>query len=916
MRRLLVAAGFFTAIAWAGENYLQEAQTYLEQGKLRAAVIQLKNHLRKNPLDAEARLLLGQTYLRQGDAAGAVKELEKARDGGLAPERWLEPLGRAYLLQNRPRKVLDGIQPDQVEDPVLKAKLHALRGEAHLQRRELEAAGRDFAAALKLAPRLPEGRLGRARLALAQGQPEQALKEVEPLLQGEETPPAAYLIAMEAKRQLGDLEGAYAAATQALEAQPGNLRALLGRAAVAIAQGRTQEAAADLEKAAGIAADAPLLHYLQGLLAFREGRLDQAKENLTRVINRVPSHLPSKLLLGMIAYRQNELAAAEEYLEAVRARKPDQVAVAKVLGAVKLKRGRPEDAVALLEPYLDRHPDDPQLLALLGSAYLQQRKFDRATELLGRAAELAPDVAAIRTQLALGKIAGGDLEAAAGELEQAVSLEPELVQADVMLVLTRLRQKRYDEALAVARKMAAAMPDNPMPANLIAGVLMAKGDKAGAERQWREAIARFPDYVTARLNLARLKVAQGKLDEAESLYRTILQQHPRHVMALIGLAQIAEARKDLKAMRDYLEKAHDSDPQRPEPAVMLARYHLSRNQGLEAVGVLRPVLEKHPDHPLALLLTAQGQLAAGQAASAAATLRRLVAKRPDNAMALYRLGVAEQRNGAPEAALTAWERALQLKPDFLPATVARLRLLLEQKRYDEALAAAKELQTRFPERAEGYFWAGQVALAQKDYAAALKALETAHRRQPGPVTAQQLFFLKRQLGKADEARRFLQDWLAKHPDDTGAWLRLALAEQADGRPQAAIAAYEKVLAASPENVVARNNLTWLYQQLGDAKALESARRLQALAQGRPEILDTVGWVYLRQGRVGEALPILQDAAVKAPHLPNIRLHWAEALAAAGRAHEAGLELKRLLQRHPDFPERKQAEALLKRLNAD
>ena len=59
-------------------DYINDAKKYYEQGEYKAAIIQLKNQLKKNPNDAEARYLLGNLYLKQYQNKAASKELDKA----------------------------------------------------------------------------------------------------------------------------------------------------------------------------------------------------------------------------------------------------------------------------------------------------------------------------------------------------------------------------------------------------------------------------------------------------------------------------------------------------------------------------------------------------------------------------------------------------------------------------------------------------------------------------------------------------------------------------------------------------------------------------------------------------------------------------------------------------------------------
>src|SRR5471030_2345690 len=79
----------------SNEQLLAQARQYRQLGQDRAAVIELKNVLQKDPAHAMARSLLGQIYLDQGDALSAEKELRRARSLGMGKEQILPALGRA-----------------------------------------------------------------------------------------------------------------------------------------------------------------------------------------------------------------------------------------------------------------------------------------------------------------------------------------------------------------------------------------------------------------------------------------------------------------------------------------------------------------------------------------------------------------------------------------------------------------------------------------------------------------------------------------------------------------------------------------------------------------------------------------------------------------------------------------------------
>ena len=92
-------------------------------------------------------------------------------------------------------------------------------------------------------------------------------------------------------------------------------------------------------------------------------------------------------------------------------------------------------------------------------------------------------------------------------------------------------------------------------------------------------------------------------------------------------------------------------------------------------------------------------------------------------------------------------------------------------------------------------------------------------------------------------------------------------------------------------------------------ARRDAERAYELAPGQPEIVDTLGWLLVRNGEINRGLLLLQEAVVKAPHIPDIRYHMIVALDKAGRREEARKELQRLLNSSKTFADIDKARAL-------
>jgi uncharacterized protein (TIGR03790 family) len=137
-------------------------------------------------------------------------------------------------------------------------------------------------------------------------------------------------------------------------------------------------------------------------------------------------------------------------------------------------------------------------------------------------------------------------------------------------------------------------------------------------------------------------------------------------------------------------------------------------------------------------------------------------------------------------------------------------------------------------------------------------------------------------------------------------------ERAQGFDRA-IATYRRLLAASPNEAVALNNLAYLLAvHKGDlAAALPLAERAGRLAPTSPDVADTLGWIRFLGGDALAAEKLLGPAA-RVSQRPDIRLHFAEVLIALGKVDEAKKELE-AIEKMADDLTRPEELARVKRL---
>lgn len=897
----------------AGGPLIDAARGYIQKHEYKAAVIELKNYLQENPNDAEARMMIADVYMRLGNGADAAQAYEKAKDLKLPKERWIVPLGRAYLMNNDVKAVLERIKPDEDLPNPVRAQVYGLHGTAYLAKGDIEKAQANFDSALKLDPNSNEALLGLALLSAQNHDFKKTIEYANQVLTNDPKNGNAAIILGEAKRLDGDNQGAVEAFTKGLDVQSRDLRARLGRATAYLALNNVAEATKDIAEARRVMPNNPMAMYLQAIIDYQAGKLQDANDLLHKASNAMPDHLPAKLLLGTIAYQQGSYEIAEKELSQFVAKAPQHIPAVKLLAATRMKRNQPQQALQVLKPVEEKAKDDAQFLSLMGSAYLQNKEFDLGNDYLNRAAQIDPKAGSIKAQLALGQLAAGKLDEAVTDLKAAVSLDQNLMQADVMLVLALIQQKKYDEAIEAANKLREKMKDDPLPANLLGAAYFSKGDQGKAVEYWRAALKLRPDYSPAALNLAKLELERNNVEGAIKEFNNLLDHDPKSTAALLGLAQIEESRKNYDKMEKYLNEAREKNPQSAQAAILLSRMYLQQGKPLQALEISRSAQSNNPEDPAVMQNLAVTQLANDQAASAVGTLRKLVGKAPANPDYRHQLGQALFRAGDKASAAQEWLGLTHDVPEFQPPYLSLIDYYIQDQKFDEALKLAAEFKAKQPKSTVGTQLQGDIEFARKDYRKALAAYGEVYKAAPSSAVVRRIYQCNHLLGQEQAGIDVLTQWLKANPKDIESWMTIAMAYQATGKKQDAVGAYEKAYELRNDNPVILNNLIWLYQEVGDSRALPMAEKLLAATENNPEIMDTVGWIYMENGKLDKAVALLQDAAVHAPQQPLIRLHLAEALAKKGRKDEAKKELERLLMEHKDFPDRLKAQALLESL---
>ena len=381
-------------------------------------------------------------------------------------------------------------------------------------------------------------------------------------------------------RTRGDLDGAMHLFDRALQIDPKNLLALLGRADIAITRGDFTTADEILAPILRATPDNFMANYLRATELIKRQQYAAADETLGHVSTKFPLFPAGYYLQGMTKLALGQFAQAEEALHGYLNNVSDDRRAVWLIAIAALQQHSARRAIEYLKLPLDKLPADATTLTLLGTAYMADRKPEVALRQFEAAAALDPENPQIKTNVAISKIDSGQTEQGLAQLEQLFAGEAGASAAGPTLVLSELRAQRAEKAAEVAASLVERDPGNPLYLTLLGEARAAQQDYAGAEAAFRTAKAHDPRFTPATRDLAQLYLATGRADHAKKVLTDLLSKKPddlsnppsrkaSDVTALLGLADIAVTEKKWTEAMDYLNRARTIAKYDPTPGLKL-----------------------------------------------------------------------------------------------------------------------------------------------------------------------------------------------------------------------------------------------------------------------------------------------------------------------------------------------------------
>jgi len=936
------------------DKHVRRGDIYIRSQQLTRAAEEFEKALDLDPDNITAHYKLGATRAAQNDQTAAIAEFERVVE--LAPQHRgaYEGLGTAYVARQDYAALL------RLADTLNELELFGglaenYRGIVARENGDVAAAAEAFSEATRKEPQLVEAWLNLVSLhyehndyAAAESACRAAIAHL-----GSREHSIQTVLAKALERQ-GKPDEAIAVLLEDIEHHPDQIgsRARLGELYL-----RTNQI--DKLRDLGTAilkrnSRSPFAKYFIGVADLTEGNYHKSVEQLAAVVTTAPElpgpHLYLALAQEQTGAVQQAITHVRQYLDAM----PDSVQARVVLARLYNRAGWIEEAREIIEEASALDPANMDVLAVRGSIALGERDYTAASREFQSMLDQAPEN--IRAKLSLAMVALGKKEpdAAISFAQNVVGTNPDDPRSYNVLGLAYIQKGDLREAVVKFAKARTVRPDFVAARRNLARIYAGLGRFDAAEAEYTAILRTRPDDRSTRMALAYLTLARGDFTRAAKSFRGILSLDPDDVGTRVALATaLAHADAEDEAIGVLSGRFGDSE-QAPRMYSTVGRIELRRKAYDRATAAYTRAIELDPEMIDAYIDLGMALMMAGRAAEGADRIAdarakaptasrplmheiaaRLVAGQTNKALALLDRSYASAgpnrtldvigpmvylAAGNAAAARNAVETvgSRSTKTDlielinhcetfpergvtWIPASLA----LLDRGLLPAALDAANIAVEQLSEVCIPYLVRASIELRLDDVDAALDDFQTVLSLRPGhPAALDQAVKAHVRLGQSDAALALLEDAIEREPGNVQWLTRSGSIYLHSGNNEKARAMFERVLKLESDNAEAANNLAYVY--LADGQRLADALRLAEQAvRARPDdgdVLDTLGWAYLNNGRLDEAVRTLETAVALRPANPTVLYHYGEALDRAGHRDRALAMWRATFELGKDFPE--------------
>jgi tetratricopeptide (TPR) repeat protein len=369
---------------------------------------------------------------------------------------------------------------------------HYTLGLTAIARERFDEAEREFLKVAELNPRAGAAQIQLARLGLAAGDPERALRAAQKAVDATPEDPAATVLLARSQRAQGELAKAHQTLVSRIARQP----------------------------------NAAVLHAELGWVLLDRRDPTGARESFAEALRLAPASAEARTGLVTAYLAAGQAARAQTQIDTWLADSPADPGLRVLSARVAMASGRADDAERVLREIVSGEPGHLEAYDLLARMYVARGDMARAQAEYEALASRSPAAAGPRTMAAMISETRGNRAAAIADYERALADNPRAGVAANNLAWIRAEEGRLDDAIRLAGVAVDVMKNRPEPHDTLGWAYYKQGHPGRAISSFERALTIAPENATYHYHLGLAYLKAGDVSRGRAALSRALALKP------------------------------------------------------------------------------------------------------------------------------------------------------------------------------------------------------------------------------------------------------------------------------------------------------------------------------------------------------------------------------------------------------
>jgi putative PEP-CTERM system TPR-repeat lipoprotein len=616
------------------------------------------------------------------------------------------------------------------------------------------------------------------------------------------------------------------------------------------------------------------------------GKTSQRAELLEQ-INTLNENLPF-----VVFSNANELIITEELdsalslLNKVDGSNESLEELLKLKGHIYLQKNDSTNALLIYEEYIDNFPEDKDAVFLYSSILISVQQFDEAEKYVDQLLKINSEHPFLNRQKSIISASRNDYEGAKAYAEKAIQNGSDELTVRLIAGYAAYKLEQFEQAIRHLSRITSELP----PTHLGLRVLASSQLKLGLTLEAKEIVDSFGELSAQDLPLLSsvgfnlLKKGYSKEAAAFTKKAASLSVTGEDLTRL-GLLQFSQ--DDDQAIFN-LEKALAELPESENNWQLLATAYFAKNKYLEAVELAEKWKLQSPNEITAFLVAGAAYTRLNQFENA--LIEYESAQKLDNnslpiKMALVYLTLSQ---GNYSDALDSIEDVLAEAPNYAPAYTGYYFINKSQGNVEKALQRTINAQRKYPNSLELKAATARILIAEKRFDDAKTLIGRLDHNVQAPTELWDLKAIALVQGKySEESEQHFESWLKQYPNDKTAILGQLLILNDKRQYTEALKLADKALLAGEDVRISFLRAHFLVMSNNFSAGRIAYLTLPKGVQDTPVGKGIKARLQIHQGFIKEALPNAEAAYQFQPTNSNLKqlMYCQERLGASEEAYQ-------------------------------